>query len=806
MVTTTKWVREATARRFGGHGADAISERDFRSNSALPLLVLAGLVVLVALGGAGCSEPPGQVEWRRGRQLLAQGRATEAIPPLRRASDLLATNTAVAAHVLNHLGLAYHQAGDRESARRAYQAAINADINLFAARYNLGCLLLEEGDAAGAARELSAYVAQRPEDPSGWVRLGSARLRLGQVNAAAEAFQRAGERATDPRVQAEALNGAAVCLWKQGNTNHARVFLEAAAKLQPGWPPALFNLAVLAEQTGDVPAALAHYQSWLESAPADHPQRRHVADHLRQLATALQPALAEGSPDAAEQYRRLTNLFARVGSVSPPGGPAAPSPQPTPASTGAVTAVAPPPANTQAPEKTNARPAEPPPSSVETAAAPPAETVSPPAPPAVPTVSLEPPSLPASSNAVLTGTLPAVSSVGGSTVAAGPFPSPAPGQSVAGPAEQAPATTNQMAEMLPASAPGTQAGSPAGTVPSPGGPTERTAGSAPSPERGATTEVAVVEVRVSEPEPLTLAAPPVVTPAVQPVAPNEPTASPERTGARGAAEEETSRAEAPKKPSFLSRLNPLRLFRRGTKEGDTKKERHLRITPLPPLRESAVPAGVESLAPESAPPASPPVPQSQESPEPQAMAAAPSALPAAAPALPEFPRYPRLSPPRPAAGDTAKARQWLLEAAAAHRAARYEEAAQLYVQAIQADPASFDAHYNLGTLELQRDRPRLALPELETALVLDPDSIAARFNFALALEKAGYPLDAALEMERVVAAQPDNVEAHLMLGGLYANTLRDEAKARLHFGRVIALAPDHPQSRAIRRWLSAHHP
>ncbi|RME95652.1 MAG: hypothetical protein D6766_02760, partial [Verrucomicrobia bacterium] len=258
----------------------------------------------------GCSEPPGEHEWHQGRELLARGRAAEAIAPLRRASELLATNAAVAARVLNDLGLAYHQSGDTESARRAYQSAINADINLFAARYNLGCLLLEEGDAAGAVRELAAYVAQRPDDPRGWVRLGSARLRLGQVGAAAEAFQKAGERATDAQVQAEALNGAAICFLRQGNTNQARVFLEAAAKLRPGWPPAVFNLAVLTEQTGDLPGALAYYQSWLESAPADHPQRLAVADHLRELAVALQPALAEGRAGAAEQYRRLTNLFA----------------------------------------------------------------------------------------------------------------------------------------------------------------------------------------------------------------------------------------------------------------------------------------------------------------------------------------------------------------------------------------------------------------------------------------------------------------------------------------------------------------
>ena len=77
----------------------------------------------------------------------------------------------------------------------------------------------------------------------------------------------------------------------------------------------------------------------------------------------------------------------------------------------------------------------------------------------------------------------------------------------------------------------------------------------------------------------------------------------------------------------------------------------------------------------------------------------------------------------------------------------------------------------------------------------------ARMNFALALVKGNYFSDAAIELEGVLAANPDDINAHLMIGNLYAQKLFDFAKARNHYKRVIGLAPEHPQAVNIRYWL-----
>ena len=65
--------------------------------------------------------------------------------------------------------------------------------------------------------------------------------------------------------------------------------------------------------------------------------------------------------------------------------------------------------------------------------------------------------------------------------------------------------------------------------------------------------------------------------------------------------------------------------------------------------------------------------------------------------------------------------------------------------------------------------------------------------------------DAVNELKKVLAAQPDAVRqarAHLALGNIYAQQLRDPALAREHYLKVLALDPQNPQATAIRFWLA----
>src|SRR6266542_3624448 len=110
------------------------------------ILTVLGLVLL-----SGCADP-GPRALLQGERLLRGGQSARAIQKLELATRLLPRD----ARAWNHLGLAYHGAGRREDAVKAYQQALALDRNLAAAHYNLGCLYLEQNNAPAAVAALTS--------------------------------------------------------------------------------------------------------------------------------------------------------------------------------------------------------------------------------------------------------------------------------------------------------------------------------------------------------------------------------------------------------------------------------------------------------------------------------------------------------------------------------------------------------------------------------------------------------------------------------------------------------------------------
>jgi tetratricopeptide (TPR) repeat protein len=156
------------------------------------------------------------------------------------------------------------------------------------------------------------------------------------------------------------------------------------------------------------------------------------------------------------------------------------------------------------------------------------------------------------------------------------------------------------------------------------------------------------------------------------------------------------------------------------------------------------------------------------------------------------------------AGDNAAALKVFAPALRAHQDGRLAEAIQGYLQAIQLDPAYYNAHYNLGLAEAAAGQNRQALGEYELALAIKPDSADARYNFALLLKQTNDPYDAADELERLLGFHPDESRAHLALGNIYAQQLRQPAKAREHYLKALETDPHNPQATAIQEWLASH--
>jgi len=232
------------------------------------------------------------------------------------------------------------------------------------------------------------------------------------------------------------------------------------------------------------------------------------------------------------------------------------------------------------------------------------------------------------------------------------------------------------------------------------------------------------------------------------------------------------------KRGFFQRINPLNLVR--SKEKTPPQPTPLGATPGTELPESAGTVTTGAA----------PTPGVFTAPEPGN----------------QLSRYAYHSPAVPSRGNRPEAEAAFTRGVRAQQTRRWTEAKQAYQQAVQLDPSLFEAHYNLGLVAAETGNLPLALRAYETALALEPSSNDARYNFALVLKRANCPRDAVNELEKIVAHSPNETRAHLALGNLYTQQLKQPTRARQHYLKVIELEPQHPQASAINFWLASPQP
>jgi len=166
-----------------------------------------------------------------------------------------------------------------------------------------------------------------------------------------------------------------------------------------------------------------------------------------------------------------------------------------------------------------------------------------------------------------------------------------------------------------------------------------------------------------------------------------------------------------------------------------------------------------------------------------------------------FPRYKYLNPALPNSGDRQVARTYFDDGNVAQKREEWQRAKAAYLEAAKADPAWFDARFELGQAAYYTGDTDLALQSFEHALAIEPNDSPARFNFAMSLVQGNYYAAGARELETFLQFDPDNAQAHFEAGRLYAQKLNDVARAAVHYKRVIGLEPGHPQAVTIRYWL-----
>ncbi len=162
------------------------------------------------------------------------------------------------------LGLAHFALSQMEDAERCYRAAIKLEPRMAHAHYNLGVLLQQKRDLAGACRAFDAALAHQP-------RFLEALNNLGNVLMALHEFVRAENCYRDAIAINEkffyAHHGLGVLLIEANRREEALISLRAAVECNPtnldGW----LELAECERQTGDLVAAKKSVNAVLAQNP-----------------------------------------------------------------------------------------------------------------------------------------------------------------------------------------------------------------------------------------------------------------------------------------------------------------------------------------------------------------------------------------------------------------------------------------------------------------------------------------------------------------------------------------------------------
>jgi Flp pilus assembly protein TadD len=324
-----------------------------------PCAAFSVFAAAVALLWSGCS-PSGPGLLLDGEAALRDGKTARAEEMFKRVVQQLPDE----ARGWNFLGLAYHQSGQRPLAEQAYRQALARDrsnlVNV--AHFNLGCVLLEQGNASGAADELRSFTMISNAFPVAWRKLGEAQLRLRQFDAAERSLLTAYKlQPKDPAT----YNDLGVYYSQRGRMRDAVQYINAATQLAPAYAPAQLNAGIIASQSAASRGnALQHFRDYLAADPRSL-HATEVASLVRQLEAELAPkppvltnVAAAAAPASAKSNPAIAVPSAAPSNVSTVGNgfagtsparavPAVTNP-PTRPEKAAVVAVAPP-ATTSAP-------------------------------------------------------------------------------------------------------------------------------------------------------------------------------------------------------------------------------------------------------------------------------------------------------------------------------------------------------------------------------------------------------------------------------------------------------------------------
>ncbi len=250
---------------------------------------------LCFFGFTGCT-PPGPAALLKGEVLLNRGEFPAAIRKLRQATELLAEDP----RSWNLLALAYHRSGKTKESEQAYRKSLTLDSDFAVARYNLGCLLLENGKFKEAEEQFKYSRNLANENPMIWVKRGTARLGEGKWEEAEAFYKTALEQ--NPALP-EAWNGLGLIHAKRSQPQKAWNSFSNAIMQDEKYAPAFLNQAVISQRQAmqsqasdkqrrqNLSLAQSKYRRFLHWAPPSA-----LYDSVEELTKGIEEALRAPKP------------------------------------------------------------------------------------------------------------------------------------------------------------------------------------------------------------------------------------------------------------------------------------------------------------------------------------------------------------------------------------------------------------------------------------------------------------------------------------------------------------------------------
>lgn len=122
---------------------------------------------------------------------------------------------------------------------------------------------------------------------------------------------------------------------------------------------------------------------------------------------------------------------------------------------------------------------------------------------------------------------------------------------------------------------------------------------------------------------------------------------------------------------------------------------------------------------------------------------------------------------KPALDKKEQAMQLVLKGNTSFAARRFDEAITYYKSALDLDPASIDAHYDLGVTYGEKGMLDESIAAYTRVIALDPRHAQAHNNLGTAYEQKGMAQEAHAEYEKAVTADPNLAPALYNLGKSY---------------------------------------